>query len=121
MSGHVHRNTQYVFERVISSPVGEVYQTRLSEKIRLPQLSVALMPAIDRVLYADRGAPGGRKVTYDTVLAELPQGTMFEFEGCAHPSRWGYRISAVVILRLRRRKGNRIGRRREGVGATVRH
>ena len=27
----------YVVERVICSPVGEVYQTRVSEKVRVPQ------------------------------------------------------------------------------------
>jgi hypothetical protein len=27
----------YIFERVISSPVGEAYQTRVSEKVRVPQ------------------------------------------------------------------------------------
>ena len=35
----------YVFERVISSPFGEIYQTRVSEKIRLPQADQALVKA----------------------------------------------------------------------------
>lgn len=43
-----------------------------------------LMPAIDRVLHAERCVPGGRKVTFDAPLIELPIGAMFEHEEAAY-------------------------------------
>ena len=43
-----------------------------------------LMPAIDRVLHAERCVPGGRKVTFDAPLVELPLGAMFEHEEAAY-------------------------------------
>lgn len=43
-----------------------------------------LMPAIDRVLHTERGVPGGRKVTFDAPLVELPLGAMFEYDEAAY-------------------------------------
>lgn len=43
-----------------------------------------LMPAIDRVLHAERCVPGGRKVTFDAPLVELPHGAIFEYEDAAY-------------------------------------
>ena len=43
-----------------------------------------LMPAIDRVLHAERCIPGGRKVTFEVPLVELPLGAIFEYEEAAH-------------------------------------
>lgn len=43
-----------------------------------------LMPAIDRVLHAERCVPGGRKVTFEAPLVELPKGTIFEHEDAAY-------------------------------------
>ena len=43
-----------------------------------------LMPAIDRVLHAERCVPGGRKVTFDAPLVELPLGAIFEHEEAAY-------------------------------------
>ncbi|CUI04200.1 hypothetical protein BN2497_3177 [Janthinobacterium sp. CG23_2] len=37
-----------------------------------------LMPDVDKVLHAERCVPGGRKVTFDSLLNELPRGAMFE-------------------------------------------
>lgn len=42
------------------------------------------MPAIDRVLHAERCVPGGRKATFDAPLVELPRGAMFEYEEAAY-------------------------------------
>jgi len=42
--------------------------------------ATTLMPAIDRVLHAERSVPGGRKATFDAPLVELPTGAMFEYE-----------------------------------------
>lgn len=47
------------------------------------QRARALMPALDRVLHAERSIPGGAKRTYDAPLAELPAGAMFEHGGHA--------------------------------------
>lgn len=46
--------------------------------------ATTLMPAIDRVLHAERCVPGGRKVTFDALLRELPRGAMFEYEEVAY-------------------------------------
>jgi hypothetical protein len=43
-----------------------------------------LMPAIDRVLHAERCVPGGRKVTFDAPLVELARGAMFEYEDAVY-------------------------------------
>lgn len=43
-----------------------------------------LMSAIDRVLHAERCVPGGRKVTFEVPLIELPIGAMFEYEEAAY-------------------------------------
>lgn len=43
-----------------------------------------LMPAIDRVLHAERCVPGGRKAAFDAPLFELPRGAMFEYEEAAY-------------------------------------
>lgn len=43
-----------------------------------------LMPAIDRELHAERCVPGGRKVTFDAPLVELPLGAIFEHEEAAY-------------------------------------
>lgn len=42
------------------------------------------MPVIDRVLHAHSCVPGGRKVTFDAPVVELPLGTMFEHEVAAY-------------------------------------
>lgn len=42
------------------------------------------MPSIDRALHAERCVPGGRKVTFDVPLVELPRGAMFEYEDAAY-------------------------------------
>ena len=47
-------------------------------------LASTLMPAIDRVLHAERCIPGGRKATFDAPLVELPRGSMFEHEDVAY-------------------------------------
>jgi hypothetical protein len=46
--------------------------------------ATTLMPAIDRVLHAERCVPGGRKVAFDAPLVELPRGAMFEYEDAAY-------------------------------------
>ena len=38
----------------------------------------------DRVLHAERCVTGGRKVTFDAPLVELPRGTMFEYDDVAY-------------------------------------
>ena len=43
-----------------------------------------LMPSIDRVLHTERCVPGGRKVTFDAPLVELPHGAIFEYEETAY-------------------------------------
>lgn len=43
-----------------------------------------LIPDIDKVLHAERTAPGGRKRTFDAPLGELPLGTIFEHESAAY-------------------------------------
>lgn len=43
-----------------------------------------LMPAIDRVLHAERCVPGGSKVTFDAPLVGLPLGAMFEHEEASY-------------------------------------
>lgn len=47
-------------------------------------LSTTLMPTVDRVLHAERCIPGGRKVTFDAAIAELPLGAMFEYEAASY-------------------------------------
>jgi hypothetical protein len=42
------------------------------------------MPDIDKVLHAERAISRGGKGTYDAVLAELPQGAIFEHEEVAY-------------------------------------
>lgn len=51
-----------------------------------------LMPAIDRVLHAERCVPGGSKATFDAPLVELPRGAMFEHEEAA------YLVAAIGYL-----------------------
>lgn len=46
--------------------------------------ATTLMPDVDKVLHAERSFPGGRKVTFDAPLDELPHGAMFEYEGAAY-------------------------------------
>lgn len=41
-------------------------------------------PQVDSVLHTERAIPGGGKCTFDTLIAELPLGTMFEYEGNAY-------------------------------------
>jgi hypothetical protein len=43
-----------------------------------------LMPAIDRVLHAERCVPGGRKVTFEAPLVKLPRGAIFEHDYVAY-------------------------------------
>jgi hypothetical protein len=43
-----------------------------------------LMPAIDRVLHAERCVPGGHKVTFEAPIVELPLGAIFEHEEAAY-------------------------------------
>lgn len=42
------------------------------------------MPDIDKVIHAERAISGGGKRTYDALLAELPNGAIFEHEECAY-------------------------------------
>jgi hypothetical protein len=42
------------------------------------------MPDIDKVLHAERAISGGGKRTYDSVLAELPSGAIFEHDSVAY-------------------------------------
>lgn len=53
-------------------------------------LATTLIPAIDRVLHAERCVPGGRKVTFDAPLVELPRGAMFEYEAAYLVGSGGY-------------------------------
>lgn len=46
--------------------------------------AATLMPAIDRVLHTERCVPGGRKVTFEAPLVELPLGAIFEHEEVAY-------------------------------------
>jgi hypothetical protein len=46
--------------------------------------AATLMPDVDNVLHAERSVPGGRKVTFDTPLVELPRGAIFEYEEIAY-------------------------------------
>lgn len=46
--------------------------------------AATLMPDVDKVLHAERSVPGGRKVTFDATLVELPCGAMFEYEETAY-------------------------------------
>jgi hypothetical protein len=46
--------------------------------------TTTLMPDVDKVLHAERSVPGGRKVTFDAPLVELPRGAMFEYEKAAY-------------------------------------
>lgn len=46
--------------------------------------SATLMPAIDRVLHAERCVPGGAKTTCRMALPALPSGTIFEYREDAY-------------------------------------
>ena len=50
------------------------------------------MPNLDKVLHAERAIRGGGKVTFDSPIAELPVGTMFEHGGFA------FLLSPVGVL-----------------------
>lgn len=55
-------------------------RANVAEELR----ATTLMPDLDRVLHAERCVPGGRKVTFDAPLIDLPQGAMFEYEDAAY-------------------------------------
>ena len=57
---------------------------RLRANVSDEPSAATLMPAIDRVLHAERCVPGGRKATFDAPLVELPRGVMFEHEDVAY-------------------------------------
>jgi hypothetical protein len=63
-------------------------RANVAEELRVS----TLMPAIDRVLHAERCVPGGRKATFDSPLVELPRGAMFDYEETA------YLVSAAGYL-----------------------
>lgn len=46
--------------------------------------ALTLMPAVDKVLHAERCVPGGHKETFDAPLLELPCGAIFEYAETAY-------------------------------------
>lgn len=42
------------------------------------------MPDVDKLIHAERTAPGGRKGSFDELVVNLPVGAMFEYREAAY-------------------------------------